>query len=448
MVVQESSSLSRVHFITMGCAKNEVDTRDMKIRLYDAGVIPTDDIDICDIVVVNTCSFIQSAVEESIDVILDVINDDRIMENKIPVVVAGCMPSRYGKELEGEFPEAASFIPCSKEDDIVQVVKDCLEKSDGISRKLSSDIILNDQPTFESQNDSGLYAYVKISDGCDRFCTYCTIPYIRGRYHSFSTESIEKEVRKLVDNGIKEIVLIGQDTGIWGNDLEGEGDLSTLLSHLAETFPDTWFRVMYTQPENVSNSLLDAMREHDNIASYLDIPFQHCSESILKSMNRTGSTSQFLELLSQAREKVPGIAIRTTLMVGFPGETEQDFEELISFVEDAEFDYVGMFSYSREDGTKAASLPDQVDEEEKEIRLSRLRDLADSISNAKIAKRIGSDVEVLVEGIEEDGQLFGRSYLQAPEVDGITFIDEGDVSNTVKARIDDTLFYDMEAARL
>lgn len=448
MSAKEPSKQPQVHFITMGCAKNEVDTRDMKTRLYNAGVIPTDDIDMSDIVVVNTCSFIQSAVEESIDVILDVINDERINRNKIPVVVAGCMPSRYGKDLENEFPEASSFVPCSKEDDIVQVVTDCLEASDGFSKQFVHDITANNHSAYETHNANELYAYVKISDGCDRFCTYCTIPYIRGRYHSFSTESIEKEVRKLIDNGIKEIVLIGQDTGIWGKDLEDEGDLSTLLSRLAESFPEIWFRVMYTQPENVTDSLLDAMREHDNIASYLDIPFQHCSESILESMNRTGCSKQFLKLLSRARIKVPGIAIRTTLMVGFPGETEQDFEQLIEFVEDAEFDYVGIFSYSQEEGTKAASMTDQVDEAEKEIRLSRLRDLADSISNANIAKRIGSEVEVLVEGVEEDGQLFGRSYLQAPEVDGITFIDAGEISSIVKARIDDTLFYDMEATKL
>lgn len=419
----------------------------MQERLQKAGIAVTGDLTGSDIVIVNTCSFIQAAVEESIDAILDVLNDEYISENNVPVVVAGCMPARYGDDLSRELTEASSFVPCSKEDDIVEVVRECLGTEATGSETISTADV-GAQPEDASKGRDELFSYVKISDGCDRFCTYCTIPYIRGRYHSFSEESIKKEVRKLVGDGTKEVVLIGQDTGIWGHDLEGEGDLSTLLAHLAEAFPDTWFRVMYTQPENVTDALLDAMREHGNIASYLDIPFQHCSSSILESMNRKGSPQEFLELLYRVKSKVPGIAVRTTLMVGFPGETEEDFEKLVEFVEDAEFDYVGIFSYSQEEGTKAASMPDQVDEGDKEARLSRLRDIADSVSNAAIAKRTGSEVCVLIEGAEDDGQLYGRSYLQAPEVDGVTYIDSGDVAAIVNARIEDTLFYDMEASRL
>lgn len=427
-------------FITMGCAKNEVDTRDMQSRLADVGIKTTDDICKCDIVIVNTCSFIQSAVEESIDAVLDVINDDRIFKNRIPVIVAGCMPSRYGKELENEIPEAASFVPCSMEDDIAEIAMKCLHISgNSLGANAISDV--------EDSADGPFFAYVKISDGCDRFCSYCMIPHIRGRYHSFAKETIRAEVEELSKNGVKEIILIGQDTGIWGRDLEGDQCLADLLAYLARSFSDLLFRVMYTQPENISDKLLDVISKYENIASYLDIPLQHCNEHILDDMNRKGSSKEFLALIRDIRRRVPDIAIRTTLMVGFPGESDRDFEELVSFVEEAEFEYVGLFSYSREDGTRAALLSEQVDESEKEFRLSRLRDIADSVSNSVIAKRIGSYMNVLVEGREEDGQLFGRSSMQAPEVDGITFVDQGKAGSFLPVEIEDTLFYDMEGVK-
>ncbi len=435
-----SAKAPKVHFITMGCAKNEVDTREMKDKLLSAGIMCTKDLDACDIVVVNTCSFIQAAIEESIDAILDVVNDDRIIAENIPVIVAGCMPSRYGEELSKEIHEAADFVPCSKEDDIVSIVCECLH--------IDHDSLTTNANTSEATPEAGFgetFAYVKISDGCDRFCSYCTIPYIRGRYHSFPESQIIDNVKRLFSAGFKEIVLIGQDTGLWGSDLDGELDLSVLLDHLADKFPELLFRTMYTQPENVTDRLLKTIYDHENIASYLDIPFQHCSSSLLKAMNRNGSAKEFLYLIEKARETVPGIAIRTTLMVGFPGESEEDFDELIEFVEEAKLEYVGIFSYSQEEGTKAASMPDQIDQAEKDRRYSILRDVSDSISNLVLSNRIGSVQKVLVEGFDEDGQLFGRTTLQAPEVDGITFIDSGKVHNTYDAKIVDTLFYDMEA---
>lgn len=438
-----SKETPKAYFLTMGCAKNEVDTRDMKSRLQSVGVSVTDSLDDCDVAIVNTCSFIQSAVEESIDAILDIANCDEILERHVPVIVAGCMPSRYGDELQRELSEVKTFIPCSKEDDVARIVLDCLGEKTGIAN------IDGVRPeTLDENGQKSLSAYVKISDGCDRFCSYCTIPMIRGRYHSFPYEEISSDVCALQDAGVKEIVLIGQDTGLWGSDL-GEGlDLSVLMDRLATEFPELLFRAMYTQPENVTESLLDVIARHSNIATYLDIPFQHCSPEILESMNRKGSSEEFLELIEKARSKVPGIAIRTTLMVGFPGEGDQEFEELVEFVEDAELEYVGIFAYSQEDGTKAAKMADQVQQTEKDERYSTLRDLADSVSNSVISKRIGSDARILVEGIEEDGQLFGRSTIQAPEVDGVTFMDEGNVGEFVEGRIDDTLFYDMEASKL
>lgn len=440
----------------MGCAKNEVDTNDMRHRLENVGFKITDNLSDSDIVIVNTCSFIQAAVEESIDMILDVINDEYVNTNDIPLIVAGCMPSRYGEDLAGEIPEAASFVPCAKEDDIAKIACACLGLDFEAMTKKSSQTLEPSNNTSHAIEESSAgsdangqaetFAYLKISDGCDRFCSYCTIPYIRGRYHSFPLEEIRKRVKSYADEGYKEIVLIGQDTGLWGKDLDANLDLSLLLDTLAKEFPDIWFRVMYTQPENVSDKLLDVMALHSNIAPYLDIPFQHCTESILSDMNRKGSFGEYIDLIRKARSVVPEIAIRTTLMVGFPGESDSDFEELLRFVEEAEFEYVGVFSYSQEEGTKAASFDDQVDDDEKLERYAKLRDVCDSISNVVIARRRGSKLEVLIEGVEEDGQLFGRAIIQAPEVDGITFIDLGDIGQFYRCVIEDTLFYNMEAS--
>lgn len=441
-----------VYFITLGCAKNEVDTRDMQESLVSEGFDIAESPHECNAAVVNTCSFIRPAIEESLDAIFELADLEPIRNGGVPIIVAGCMPARFGDELADELCEASAFVPCAKEADIARVVRECLEKAGRLMpASPNPGVVAASEEGLSCKNShaiAGAYgssAYVKISDGCDRFCSYCTIPYIRGRYHSFTFEEVASEAGRAIDGGAKEIVLIGQDTGLWGTDFEEPSCLAELLGRLSSLHPDVWFRAMYTQPQSVTDELLGVLASCDNVAPYLDIPLQHCVSRILKEMNREGSREAFLELAAKARKMVPGIALRTTLIAGFPGETDDDFEELVSFVEEAAFDYVGVFPYSREEGTSAFSLPNQVDDDEKEYRAERLRTVADAVSSSVVSSRIGSSMQLLVEGAEEDGQLFGRAIIQAPEVDGVTYVDSGEVGRFAGCIVEDTLMYDMEA---
>ena len=427
-----AQSAPSVCFVTLGCAKNEVDSAMMRKRVAEAGFALCDDVSQADAVVVNTCSFIQAATEESLSTIFELASLPDFEHGAKKIVVAGCMPARYGDELEQELVEASAFVPCSKEYDIAEVLSSSL----GVSLARSGVTYL----PWEGQPA----AYAKISDGCDRFCSFCAIPYIRGGYHSFSLEKIDAAVAELVASGVREVTLIAQDTGRWGEDLTPLQTTAQLLAHLAEAYPETWFRLMYIEPAGVTDELLEVIAAHDNVCNYLDIPLQHASARILADMNRSGSTQDHLALVERARSAVPGITLRTTVIAGFPGETEEDFQELLDFLEEAEFDYVGVFAYSAEEGTRAASLPGQIDEETKAQRAQEVRDLADSISHAKVAGRVGQTMDVLVLGCEEDGQLFGRAMCQAPEVDGVTYLSSGTPGDIVSVEIQDTLLYEME----
>lgn len=420
-----------VAFLTLGCAKNEVDTADMQEALVSAGFDIVDINDPADAIVINTCAFIQPAIEESIDTILEIAGLEEVASGFTKLIVVGCMPSRFGEELIPEFPEVSHFIPCANEDSLVDVVSQALQNPNVESRTVEF-----------SYNPS---EYVKISDGCSRHCAFCTIPSIRGPYHSFTFDSIYSDIAQKVKGGAKEIVLIAQDSGMWGLDLEPRESLASLLRRLASSFPTTWFRVLYLEPVGVTDELISVISEYDNICNYLDIPFQHCDSAILKSMNRSGSRKEFEQLIHRIRQSIPDITLRTTLIVGYPGETDEQFEDLCDFISEAQLDYVGVFAYSREEGTKAASLPDQIDEDTKQERLQTIRDLADAVSAQKIAQRIGEKVNILVLGAEEDGQLYGRCQSQAPEVDGVTYIENASIGQFVSATITDTLLYEMEA---
>ncbi len=442
--IVDAAQIPGVAFVTLGCAKNEVDTQRMQAELRRAGFAVIDDPEQADAVVVNTCSFIQSATEESLEAIFEVAGMPNVAAGAA-LIVAGCMPARYGEELTGELPEAAAFVPCSKEDDIVKVVATALSLGEeDLSALASSALGAVREGAVSLSGSRAVSAYVKISDGCDRFCSYCTIPYIRGRYRSFSYDQIRDDVAHQLESGVREIVLIAQDTGRWGQDFEEPSSLAWLMGQLADEFADVWFRVMYIQPEGVTDELLETVAAHDNICNYFDIPLQHVQPHLLKAMHRSGSVEEYIALAEHVRDKVPGVTLRTTLIAGFPGETDDDFEELCSFVEDGYFDYIGVFAYSREEGTRAFDLPDQLDEDEKADRAQRLRDLADAVCTPLVAARVGSEVDVLVEGREEDGQLFGRAMCQAPEVDGVTYISAGEPGEVVKVRIVDTLLYEME----
>lgn len=428
-----------VHIHTLGCAKNEVDSQKMAALLQQAGYLIASDPEDADVIIINTCSFIQPATEESIDAVLDACALSAVERGDSAVVVAGCMPARYGTQLEEELPEPRAFVPCADEGDIADVVARVMSDI-GCKVHDLSDVREGDIP------DARTFEYVKISDGCDRFCTYCTIPFIRGRYRSFPLEDINRDVRLAIDGGAREVVLIAQDTGRWGADLEPPRSLSWLLDELARTYPDTWFRVMYIQPDGVTDDLLDVMASHDNIASYLDIPLQHVDADILRAMNRSGSLERFRSLAQKARKKIDGVVLRTTLIAGFPGETEDQFDELVEFAGSGCFDYVGVFPYSQEEGTRAGAMESQLDDEEKMYRAQCVRDAADAAGAVAVAGLVGSVQRVLVEGREEDGQLYGRTMQQAPEVDGITFVDAGIPGQVVTAVIEDSLLYDMEGS--
>ena len=422
-----------IAFLTLGCAKNEVDSATMQENLVRAGydIVSLDEP--ADAIIVNTCAFLQSAIEESIDTIFDLTSIESVESGQTKLVVAGCMPSRFGDDLESELTEADCFVPCAEERNIVSII-------DALFDEPSS------APDYEVSFSHGPSEYVKISDGCSRHCAFCAIPLIRGPYHSFTYKEIEQDVSAKIQGGAKEIVLIAQDSGIWGLDLEPRQTLAMLLERLAPQFPDTWFRVMYLQPAGLTDDLISVMARYDNICNYLDIPLQHCDPEILKSMNRKGSRAEFESMVVRLRERIPDITLRTTLIVGYPAESDEQFEDLCDFVETVEFDYVGIFAYSPEDGTPAAELPNQIDEDTKQERLQALRDIADSVSTHQIANRIDKPMDILVLGCEEDGQLYGRAQCQAPDVDGVTYLDTGSVGEIVLTTITDTLLYEMEAA--
>lgn len=430
-----AQSAPRVCFVTLGCAKNEVDTAEMTKRLTAAGYEVCDDASTADVVVVNTCSFIQAATEESLEAIFEVCDLPNFIEGSAKLVVAGCMPARYGDDLASELGEAQAFVPCSKEDDIVEVLAGVL-----------GDAAPHASMTADAQSPwaASPASYVKISDGCDRFCSFCAIPYIRGRYHSFPLETVRASVAERVEAGVREITLIAQDTGRWGEDFDEPSNTAALLATLADEFPQTWFRLMYIEPQGVSDELLDVIASKPNVCKYLDMPLQHASKPVLRAMNRRGDENSHRELVARIRERVPGITLRTTLIAGFPGETDVDFDVLQNFLEEVEFDYVGVFPYSQEEGTRAAEMDGQIDEAIKIERAQSLRDISDAIGEAHVSARIGQEMDVLVLGREEDGQLYGRAMCQAPEVDGVVYLEEGEVGDIVRVRITDTLVYEME----
>ena len=437
---------TNVAFVTLGCAKNEVDSDKMKARLTAAGFSIVDDPALAALIVVNTCSFLMSAVDEGLEVIFDLVNQQAERPAKAKILVAGCMPARYGDDLESELTEVSGFLSAADEENIVEKAEELL----GIDpSSLPAGLAAHGASIRSNEGPS---AYVKISDGCDRFCSYCMIPYIRGRYHSFTQKQIFDEVAELVEGGVREIVFIGQDTGIWGRDLFPVQSTAELLDAAASAFPDTWFRLLYLQPAGINDELLSVMNAHDNICKYLDMPLQHADADVLKAMNREGSPAEYLQVLEHVRDMVPGITTRTTFMAGFPGETEEQFEELLDFAEEARFDYAVVFPYSQEDGSAAGSFDGQLDEGTKIERAQRLLDVCDAVGHASIARTVGKTVQALVEGYEHTDagvEALARWQGQAPEVDGqihvpIASEDALPIGSVVPVKITDSFYYELE----
>ena len=431
-------------YITLGCAKNEVDTDRMRALLDAADYQEVDSAQDADAVIINTCSFLASATSESIETTLALAEEVNEGVRATRIIMCGCVPSRYGDQLPQELPEVSAFVRADEEDGIVAIVDDVL----GVERDMPS-FIPNIKRTVE-----GSVAYVKISDGCDRFCSFCAIPYIRGRYHSRPADRIIAEARELVAGGVKEIVLIGQDTGIWGKDFKDENDgpanLAQLLVALAEALRPlhVWIRVLYLQPEGMTDELIAAIRDTPEVLPYIDIPVQHCNERVLKSMHRSGSEQQLDELFAHLRSEIPGMVIRTTSHVGFPGETDEEAEQMLAFMDRNSFDYTSVFAYSREEGTRAAEMDDQVDEDVKLERAQKALDLAEALGFAATASHVGETAEVIIDGIEEnDGfsEFIGHAWFQAPDSDGAVHLDieEACIGDIVTVEFTDSFCYEL-----
>ena len=404
----------------------------MRARVAGSAFRIGDDPACADVVVVNTCSFIAEATEESIATILEMVGEaDGVRERK--VVVTGCMPARYGEDLNALLPEVSAFVPVAEESSLMNV----LERLTGYAAKIDV--------AAPTRTVHGATAYLQIADGCHRACSYCTIPSIRGPYVSRGLEDIVAEARELVALGAREIILIGQDITAYGRDLEATATLAEVVRSVAAVEGVDWLRLMYVQPDGITDELLSAMADNPNVVRYLDIPLQHASAQVLRSMRRSGDSESFLTLLGRIRHELPGVVLRTTVIAGYPGETAAQFRELLGFLEVARFDYVGVFGYSQEDGTEAAALPNQVPARTRRSRTQRVRDLADTISVELAAGHVGERLEVLVQGVDaEEGVTVGRWRGQAPDIDGLVLLDGGEPGAIVTASIVDSVGYDLE----
>ena len=425
--------------VTVGCAKNEVDTDRMRALLLRAGFTETSDAVEADLIVVNTCSFLGVATQESVETVLELAQLSS-EEGHARIIMCGCVPSRYGADLAPELPEVDAFVASEDEDGIVSVAYDVL----GISDR---------HDTAEGgalRTVEGASAYVKISDGCDRWCTFCAIPAIRGPYSSRHQDDILDEVRALMEGGVREVVLVGQDTGIWGFDLAEGHDLAWLLGQVAQVVRPYhgWVRVLYLQPEGMTDRLIAALRDIDEVLPYIDIPIQHCVEHVLRDMGRSGSAEELRELFAHLRNEVPGLVLRSTGLVGFPGETDEDVDQLCDFIEEIGFDYCSVFAYSAEEGTEAARMPHQVPEEERTERAQRLQDIAERLGFAATARHIGEELDVIIDGVEETDtgvELVGHAWFQAPDSDGAVHIEDGEASvgDIVRCKIVDSFCYEL-----
>ena len=447
MTERKSHMAYTVGMVSLGCAKNQVDGEVLMASLEKAGFQPVDDAALADIAIVNTCGFIESAKRESIEEILELAQlkkEGRIQK----LVVTGCLSERYQAEMHQELPEADAVLGIGANGDIAQLLTRMMEENTYVESfpekekmPLCGDRVLT-TPSY--------FAYVKIAEGCDNRCSYCAIPLIRGGYRSRTMESIEEECQKLVANGARELILIAQDTSRYGIDLYGEYSLAQLMRRLCRIEGLRWLRVLYCYPDSITDELLEVMAGEEKIVPYIDLPLQHASGKILRAMNRRGDRQSLTALLRKIREKVPGVVLRTTFIAGFPGETEEDFAELAEFARDIRFERMGCFAYSQEEGTPAAELPGQVEDEVKERRVEILMDRQMRLMEEQGQALVGQTLEVLVEGFDRWAECwFGRSWRDAPDVDGKVFftLPEGGrrprLGSFVKVRVTDCMDADL-----
>ena len=419
--------MKKVGFISLGCPKNLVDSEVMMGHLKQSGYQITGNAEEADTVVVNTCGFIDSAKKESIEAILEASQLKTTGKAK-RVIVAGCLVERYRDELKAELPEVDAFIGTNQINDILSVCdpKTNLRTLPVLPLGNQSATYLYDESTPRVLATPSHYAFIKIAEGCDRPCAFCFIPQMRGHFRSRRFGSIIAEAQQLAEEGVKELVLVAQDSSRYGEDLGKQNALARLLRELAQTEGVEWVRVMYTYPTHISDAFLDVLAEEPKAVKYLDMPLQHASQRVLKLMKRGGNRQSLERLIERVRRRVPGIAVRTTFITGFPGETEEDFEELMTFVKKIEFDRVGVFTYSDEEGTPAFELPDKVDPKIAKQRQRRLMKEQARISRRKNRSRIGETVSVIFEGEANESELLwqGRMETQAPDIDGCVLIND------------------------
>lgn len=412
----------KILFVSLGCDKNLVDTENMLGILKNKGFDFTDDEWEADIIAINTCCFIGDAKQESINTILEMAEHKKDARCKV-LVVAGCLAHRYQDEIIKEIPEVDAFVGTSSYDKIADMINSVLEEK-GISNFVED---ANRMPMVEADRivtTPGYYEYLKIAEGCDKHCTYCVIPKVRGSFRSFPIEYLVNQTKKLVEGGVKEIILVAQETTLYGVDLYGKKSLPKLLHELGLIEGLEWIRILYCYPEEINDELIEAIKNEPKVCHYLDMPIQHASDNILKRMGRRTSKQELTDIVAKLRREIPDIALRTTLITGFPGETDVDHEEVMQFIDECEFDRLGVFTYSREEDTVAAQMPDQIDEEIKEKYRDELMQLQQEISADRSAAMIGRIVRVMIEGfIPEDNTYVGRSYKDAPNVDGLVFVE-------------------------
>ena len=434
----------RVGMASLGCPKNQIDAEVMLHKIQHKGYKLVNDTGNCDVVIVNTCGFIQSAKEEAIENIIEFINLKN--EGKIKsIIVTGCLAERYREEILTEMPEVDAVVGIGSNDKICDVIQATLAgkkvqkygpKED---LKICGDRVLTTLP---------YYAYLKIAEGCDNCCSYCAIPSIRGRFRSRPMEEIIEEAKWLASQGVKELILVAQDTTRYGQDLYGEYYLAKLLKELCKIEDLVWIRILYCYPDKVTDELLDVMATEEKVCKYMDIPLQHCNDEILKAMNRPMNKKDTVALLQKIRERVPGITLRTTLIAGFPGETEEQFAELVEFVKEMKFERLGCFAYSEEEGTRAAMMENQVPEKVRERRAELIMEEQMTIMEQDNEKKLGQEITVVLEGVDKLADCyFGRSEADAPDIDGKVFFTSNKkelvMGDFLKVKVNEVCDYDL-----
>jgi len=436
--------MKNVLFVSLGCDKNLVDSEKMLGLLNEAGYRVAQEESEADAIVVNTCCFIHDAKEESIQTILEMAEYKKTGRLKA-LVVTGCLAQRYQQEIIDEIPEVDAVLGTASYDKIAEAIDEAL---DGHTEMYLEDI--DRLPQVSSKRlvtTGGHYAYLKIAEGCDKHCTYCIIPKVRGNYRSVPMEQLLKEAKELAEGGVKELILVAQETTVYGQDIYGEKSLHRLLRELCKIDGIQWIRLLYCYPEEIDANLIRVMKEEPKICHYLDLPIQHASDAILKKMGRRTSKAQLVDTIRTLREEIPDITLRTTLITGFPGETEEQHQELVAFVDEMEFDRLGVFTYSPEENTPAAEMPDQIPEEVKEDRQAELMELQQEIAFDLAEDMIDREVLVMIEGkVADENAYVGRTYRDAPNVDGLIFIntDEELMSGDfAKVKVTGAMEYDL-----